>query len=205
VKGNSYLPEEEHVAIAGRSHQKERTRAAIVTAARELIDTGAEVTMPDIAAAARVSEATAYRYFPDLMSLLREVVAPMDIDEAMAPVAGSADPVERIGHAAEVLARRVVQRQGAIRALLSITIVRPRPIVRPGNRFPLIERALEPWSRTATAEQIEHLTRDLAVVVSAEAVFTLIDMCALTPDAAIASLTRTARTITAAATQQSGT
>ena len=53
----------------GRSNQKKRTRAAIVEAARELIGTGAEVTMPTVARAALVSEATAYRYFPDLPSL----------------------------------------------------------------------------------------------------------------------------------------
>ena len=48
------------------SNQMERTRSAIVAAARELADSGAEITMPAVAAEARVSEATAYRYFPDL-------------------------------------------------------------------------------------------------------------------------------------------
>ena len=50
--------------LGGRVHQKARTRSAIVAAAHELAETGGEVTMPAIAAAARVSEATAYRYSP---------------------------------------------------------------------------------------------------------------------------------------------
>ena len=57
-------------------NQKQRTRTAIVAAARELIKDGAAVTMPAIARAALVSEATAYRYFPDLATLLREAEAP---------------------------------------------------------------------------------------------------------------------------------
>jgi AcrR family transcriptional regulator len=59
---------------AGRVNQKRRTRAAILAAARDLITGSAEVTMPAVAQAALVSEATAYRYFPDLISLLREAV-----------------------------------------------------------------------------------------------------------------------------------
>ncbi|MFE2441447.1 TetR/AcrR family transcriptional regulator [Streptomyces sp. NPDC059426] len=62
-------------AGTGRINQKQRTRTAIVAAARELIGTGAEVTMPLVARAALVSEATAYRYFPDLHSLISEALS----------------------------------------------------------------------------------------------------------------------------------
>ena len=54
----------------GRTNQKTRTRTAIVDACRELMRTGAIVTVPDVARLALVSEATAYRYFPDLATLL---------------------------------------------------------------------------------------------------------------------------------------
>src|SRR5579875_1572963 len=40
----------------GRSNQKERTRTAIVTAAREAIASGDEITMPDVARRSLVSE-----------------------------------------------------------------------------------------------------------------------------------------------------
>ena len=46
-------------ARTGRVNQKERTRRAIVEAARVLIRTGGEVTMPAVAKSALVSEATA--------------------------------------------------------------------------------------------------------------------------------------------------
>src|SRR5260370_7358230 len=58
----------------GRANQKKRTRMAIVDACREIISSGGPVTMPEVARSALVSEATAYRYFPDLISLLNEAL-----------------------------------------------------------------------------------------------------------------------------------
>src|SRR5580700_6811755 len=105
----------------GRVNQKLRTRTAIVRAATELMLTGREVTMPEIAKAALVSEATAYRYFPDLATLLSEAMADQlpDPAEALAPVASSTDPVERVAAATEYLLRLVLARQGAVRAMIA--------------------------------------------------------------------------------------
>ncbi len=47
----------------GRTNQKARTKRAIVGACRELMGDGRPVTMPEVAKAAMVSEATAYRTF----------------------------------------------------------------------------------------------------------------------------------------------
>ena len=61
----------------GRVNQKLRTRMAIVEACREVIRSGGPVTMPAVARAALVSEPTAYRYFPDLISLLNAALVGM--------------------------------------------------------------------------------------------------------------------------------
>ena len=189
----------------GRSNQRKRTRTAIIEAARELIGTGAEVTMPAIARAALVSEATAYRYFPDLPSLISEALAgvwPAPAD-ALRPVADSRDPVERLAFACEFLLRGVLARQGAVRAMIAATITRPEaPTARPGIRFGLIDHALAPLQDTLGAtdpDAFAQLKRDLAVVVSAEALFCLTDLCGLDPDAAVISAVRTATTLTEAA------
>ncbi|MEV6350058.1 TetR family transcriptional regulator [Actinoplanes sp. NPDC051851] len=181
-----------------RTNQMERTRSAIVAAAREIAESGAEITMPAVAAEARVSEATAYRYFPDLVSLLRAAVTADDQLAALqAATEGVTDPVERAGRAAEILGRAVLRRQGAVRAVVAASIARPSAAAeRPVRRFALIEHALAPWAATHDGEQ---LARDLAVVISAESMFTLTDLCRLSPDEAIASLVATARRVTAAA------
>jgi AcrR family transcriptional regulator len=188
----------------GRANQKLRTHNAIVQAAAELSRTGREVTMPEIAKAALVSEATAYRYFPDLASLLREAIAGQlpTPAEALEPVADSNDPVERVAAATEFLLRHVLARQGVVRAMIASTVTRPTDAAaRPGLRFGLIDHALAPLTDTLGAADpgLEQLHRDLAIVVSAEALFNLTDMCRLDPEEAIASIVRTATTLTRAA------
>lgn len=189
---------------SGRANQKKRTRAAIVDACRAMMRSGGPVTMPDVAKTALVSEATAYRYFPDLVSLLNEAfvgVWPSPAD-ALAPVAGSTDPVERVAFACQFLLRGVLANQGAVRAMIAATITRPDvATTRPGLRFGLIDEALAPLDGASTSpspDRLARLKRDLAAVVSAEALFTLTDLSGLTPQDAIASLVRTATTITAA-------
>jgi len=189
----------------GRSNQKKRTRTAIVEAARALIGAGSEVSMPEVARAALVSEATAYRYFPDLPSLIGEALAGVwpDPAEALQPVADSRDPVERVAYACEFLLRGILARQGGVRAMMAATIVRPNAeSVRPGIRFGLIDHALAPLDGTlgvTDPEVFTQLKRSLAVVVGADALFTLTDQLRLTPDEAVASAVRTAVTLTEAA------
>jgi AcrR family transcriptional regulator len=188
----------------GRINQKLRTRMAIVASCRELIRSGGPVTMPAVARAALVSEPTAYRYFPDLTSLLNAALEGMwpDPAEALEPIAPSADPVERVAFAAEFFLRRVLSYQGAVRAMISATITRPELAAhRPGIRFGLIDQALDPIAGTLRLPpgRLAQLKRDLAAIISAEALFSLTDLCRLTPDEAVGSLVRTATTITAAA------
>ena len=188
----------------GRVNQKLRTRMAIVEACREVIRSGGPVTMPAVARAALVSEPTAYRYFPDLISLLNAALVGMwpSPAEALEPIAASADPVERVAFASEFFLRRVLSYQGAVRAMISATITRPELAAhRPGIRFGLINQALDPIAGTLPLppERLAQLKHDLAAIISAEALFSLTDLCRLTPDDAVASLVRTATTITAAA------
>jgi len=156
------------------TNQRWRTRTAIVEAAREQALTGAEITMAAVAKLALVSEATAYRYFPDLVSLLREVLEDTwpEPAEAMKPVAGSTERPDVAGKS------------------------------RPGHRFGLIDHALAPLDQDpaiAASGGLTQLKQDLAIIVSAEALFVLTDLCGLSPNEAIASVARTARTVTQAA------
>jgi len=194
----------------GRANQKARTRAAIVDACGDLVRSGAEVTMPEVARRALVSEATAYRYFPDLISLLREALEGTwpDPAEALAPVAQSADPAERVAFACEYLLGGVHAYQGAVRAMISHTITAPADArTRPGLRFGLIDYALAPFERPAgpaagralAPAAMASLKQELAVVVSAEAFFVLTDLCGLAPGDAIRTAARTAATLTSAA------
>ncbi len=191
-------------AATGRVNQKLRTRAAILRTAVELICTGRDVTMLEVAKSALVSEATVYRHFPDLASLLLEATAGQmpTTAEALSSVADSADPVERVAAATEHLLRLVLTYQGAARAMIAATITRPESAgTRPGRRFELIDHALAPLEYLLATDPaaVTRLKHDLAVVVSAEALFTLTDLWRLGPEEAIASVVRAATTLTRAA------
>lgn len=193
-----------HDGGSGRTNQKIRTRLAIIDACRALIQTGAIVMMAEVARVALVSEATAYRYFPDLVSLLNEALVGLwpRPGEALQPIAQSTDPIERIAFASEFFLRRVLAYQGSVRAMIAATITRPEgAALRPGLRFAWIDYALAPWEAPLAppyADAFARLKRDLAVVVSPETLFTLTDLCGLSPDDAVTNAVRLATVITAA-------
>ena len=194
-------------AVSERVRQKERTRAALITAARQLILDGARITMTGAATAVGVSEATAYRHFPDLPSLLREAFTGLwpDTPQDLARPGDYADVPERVAQATEFLLRNVVRMQGAVRAMIASTITRDEvTFPRPGKQFSLIDLAVAPLERPPGAMEPARVTQlklDLAVIMSAEALFTLTDLAGLAPPDAIASVVHTARTITEAAIQ----
>ncbi|MGH8051487.1 MAG: TetR/AcrR family transcriptional regulator, partial [Arenimonas sp.] len=82
----------------GRPNQKQRTRKDLLQAAARLLKQGQRPSLEEIAEAAMVSRATAYRHFPNVEALLIE--APLDVaapDAEQLFVAGSSiDPVIRM-------------------------------------------------------------------------------------------------------------
>ena len=179
-------------STTGRVRQKERTRRAITDAARELVESGGEVTMPAVATHAGVSEATAYRYFPDLVTLLRDAVADTwpAVDELLgADLAGVDDVPERVARATRAFCARTLRQERAVRALVAASLTGASDS-RPAHRFAVIDYALAPMP---AGPDREALVLALAVVISAESLFTLLDLCGLDPEEATASLVETAR------------
>ena len=84
--------------------------------------------MMGAATAVGVSEATAYRHFPDLPSLLREAFTGLwpDTPEELARAGDYADVPERVAQATDFLLRNVVKMQGAVRAMIAATITREK-------------------------------------------------------------------------------
>ncbi|MFE4952397.1 TetR/AcrR family transcriptional regulator [Leifsonia sp. NPDC056665] len=205
------MPDPKVVSMGRVSHAERRraTRAALISACREAIKSGEEVSMPQLAQAAGVAEATAYRYFPDLVSLVKEGLeglwpAPF---EALASVVDSVDVIERVDAACEFLLRRSHRFERAIRAVIADTVTRPETgRTRPGFRFGLIALALTPLAGEVDgrSERVEELRDELAAVVGAEALFALTDLAGMDIDRAIGTLRRAARTLTAAALSDLG-
>ena len=168
-------------ARGGRERQRRRTRKAIIDAAVELLGSGSEPSVAEIAEAADVSRRTVYLYFPTVEHLLA--------DAALEAARASVEPqFETEGVPAERLEAlvRAVQQGFAETEELGRTIIRltvgasggdtPRATPRRGyRRIEWIERALEPLRKTLPAGRFEQLVSALTLVIGWEAMIVLQD------------------------------
>ena len=172
-----------------RENQRARTRQAIVRAAGALLARGQKPSLDDIASEARVSRATAYRYFPGLDALLSEaavdllVPAPEDLFSSGAP----GDAFERLALVEETFDRACHEREAALRLMLARVIersVRRRPSdlpLRQNRRVPLIQQALAPLEPRLGRARLACLTQALAMVIGTESMIALEDVVGLDP------------------------
>jgi AcrR family transcriptional regulator len=205
--------------MAGTSHvrqnQRERTRRAIVAAAANLVAAGTLQTIPEVAQEALVSTATAYRYFPDQMSLLSAAVSDgyAGIGDRFRPEVGStADLVERVDIATEGLLRRILDREPLVRMVMALSLLRsvdgttPRrdaTDVRPGFRHAWIDEALGPAESDFTPDELRTLELALGVILGTEALVALKDVMGIDSEEAIDVCRWMARTLTAATVAKS--
>ncbi len=174
-----------------RANQKERTRAAIVEAAAHLLRSGVEPTVATAAEAAKVSRATAYRYFPTPESLQLEVAG---VTPAYAGVEALVQELE--GDDVEARLLRFVARFNAttfgeearMRMALKVYLDTwfagradgdHAPPVREGRRMRWLERVLEPARRGRTKPQWRRLQAALALTGGTDAMVIMKDVCRL--------------------------
>jgi AcrR family transcriptional regulator len=171
----------------GRTQQKARTRAALAGAARELLAEGLTPTVEAAAAAAGISRATAYRYFPSQRALL--VAAHPEIEAtALLDEHASDDPHERLDRTVRELVRLTIETEPQLRAMLRVSL-EPGPrddlVLRQGRAIAWIETALEPLQGTLRAEAIHRLALAIRAGCGIEAFVWLTDVAGLSrPDAA---------------------
>ncbi|MFZ5784249.1 MAG: TetR/AcrR family transcriptional regulator [Pseudomonadota bacterium] len=170
---------------AGRANQKLRTRKDLLKAGAALLKDGRTPSLDDVAEAALVSRATAYRYFPSIEALLAEAaldVATPDVADLLGPGAPS-DPVARLEKVDAALHDMVLANEPALRLMLANALQRAArgegasdTPLRQNRRTPLIEAALEPARRQLKPGSIEVLAKALALVVGTEAMVVLKDV-----------------------------
>jgi AcrR family transcriptional regulator len=173
----------------GRRKQKERTGAAIVQAARELLAKGKTPTVEDAAQLASVSRATAYRYFSTQRELLVAAQPEVEAMSLLGP-APSDDPSERLDAVVAGLADILLNAEASYRSMLRLSLD-PDPAargdlpLRQGRRFLWIAEALEPVRHSIQGPQYERLVNAIAASIGIEALVTLIDLGGLSPHQAV--------------------
>jgi AcrR family transcriptional regulator len=173
--------------VTARVNQKARTRQAIVRAAGGLLARGAKPSLDEIAAEARVSRATAYRYFPGLDALLSEAAVDLlvpEADDLLGPHAPD-DAFERLALVDEAFDRACREREAPLRLMLARMLERAigrgadEPPLRQNRRTPLVAQALAPLAPRLGPARTERLTQALAMIVGTEGFLALNDVVGL--------------------------
>jgi AcrR family transcriptional regulator len=132
----------------GRVQQKLRTRTALISATRELLQRrGTTPTVEEVAAAASISRTTAYRYFPNQASLIAAAHPEVDALSLLSPDIGD-DPAVRLKAAVKAFIEIVIDTEAQLRTMLRLSLEPAEPQIdsplRKGRAIGWFEDALAP-------------------------------------------------------------
>ena len=172
----------------GRIHQKERTRAVLVAAARELLSRGISPTVEQAADAAEVARSTAYRYFPNQRGLLAATYPEMQQPSLLVEPAPE-DPEERLELVTDSITRQIVEYEPELRANLRLSLepvagARDAQPLRTGRRIAWVADALSPLHGRLPNADLRRLINAIAAALGIEAFVWLTDRAGLTPEQA---------------------
>ncbi len=165
-----------------------RTGRLILETAIRLMQSGATPSVSEVAEAAGVSRATAYRYFPSQAALVGAVV-----DEALGPIltwnSASQDPALRV---AELIARglpRIEAFEATFKAALKLSLdqwargragtLGEEPEFKRGHRADLLKDALAPLEGKLPQAEFDRLAQALSLVFGVEVLTVLKDIWGL--------------------------
>jgi AcrR family transcriptional regulator len=196
-------------------NQKRRTRAAIVAAARAILDRGETPTVAQVAEEALMTRTTVYRYFRTQESLLLELsvtVSVDEIDDLLAEPLDGTTPQERLLELVEAFNRYIAANETLFRTAqrhyLDTWLAAERAgedhdqQLREGRRHQWISAALEPLRDTVPDADFRRLEAALCLVMGGEAFTVLRDVCRLDPDQAIGVASWAAQALLTAGLEQ---
>ena len=165
-----------------------RMKRMLLDKAMQLMQQGTIPSVSDVAEAAQVSRATAYRYFPHQAAMIQAAV-----DEALGPIlawtSGSADPEERVADLLAFAYPRIEAYEATHRATLLLTLYQwtrrtagtlgdETEIVR-GHRKRLLAEAVAPLRGRLKRATFDRLTQSLSLIFGTEAFIVLKDIWGL--------------------------
>jgi AcrR family transcriptional regulator len=168
-----------------RANQRYRTRKDLIAAAERLMKNGHKPSLEEVAEAARVSRATAYRYFPNVEALLIEAPLESAAPDIEALFAGdeSVDPEARIDKAEAAMHRMAFDNETGIRLMLAAALTRAAQQgqddavpLRQNRRSALIDAALAPARGKFRKGIYAKLRAALAVVFGSESMVVFRDV-----------------------------
>ncbi|MDN0104319.1 TetR/AcrR family transcriptional regulator [Yersinia bercovieri] len=163
---------------------KARTRRLLIDTAMSMYEQGAFPSITEVANAAQLSRATAYRYFPTQSALASAMV-----DESLGPILAwqptQPDAGQRIAELLSFAYPRMLQHEGVLRAALHLSLQqwadnRSNPnnkekLVR-GNRKRLLKLAVEPLEGKLAPAALQRVIHAFSLIYGSEVFMVLKDI-----------------------------
>src|SRR5258706_14398708 len=195
--------------LSGRTRQKQRTRVALVTAARELVARGQTPTVDEAAISASVSRTTAYRYFPNQRALLVAAHPEMEA-RSLLPATAPADVASRLDAVITAFLHLIVDTESQQRTMLRLSLD-PDPShrgdlpLRKGRAIGWIGEALSPLRGRLTERDLRRLVLAIRSAAGIEALVWLTDIAGLSRKEAVQLMRWSASALLRSALAESGT
>jgi AcrR family transcriptional regulator len=165
----------------GRTTQKARTRAALIDATRHLLAAGRTPSVEEAAERARISRATAYRYFPNQRALLVAAHPEIEATELLGDDAPD-DAHERLDRTLAELIRITIDTEPELRTMLRLSLEPGPPhelLLRQGRAIGWIEKALAPLQAWLDPPELRRLVLAIRAACGIEALVWLTDVAGL--------------------------
>lgn len=167
---------------------RERTRQLMLDTATRIMQAGQTPSVTDVAEAAGVSRATAYRAFPSQAALVEAVV-----DHGLGPIlswdADAVDAEARVLDLLETSMPRIFEFEATFKAALKLSLEQwaqrqsgkemTEPPFRRGHRVELLLRAIAPLRKALPRADFVRLARALSLVYGLEVLIVLKDIWGL--------------------------
>jgi len=168
-----------------------RTRRLMLETATRLMQSGATPSVSEVAEAAGVSRATAYRYFPSQSVLVHAVV-----DEALGPIltwsSRSENAEQRVAGLLGASLPRIDEFEATFKAALKLSLdqwarrkagtLGNEPRFTRGHRIDLLKDAIAPLRGSLGARRFDRLAQALSLVFGVEVLVVLKDIWGLEYD-----------------------
>jgi AcrR family transcriptional regulator len=174
--------------LNGRTAQKQRTRDALIAAAREIVAQGLTPTVDAASEAASISRTTAYRYFPNQRALLA-AAHPETAANSLLPDDAPDDVAARLDLVVASFTRMIRDTEPQQRTMLRLSleadpVERSQLPLRQGRAIKWIEEALEPLQAKLPASELHRLAIAIRSATGIEALVWLVDVAGLSRDEA---------------------
>jgi AcrR family transcriptional regulator len=185
--------------LAGRTHQKQRTRQALVAAAREMVAQGVTPTVDAAAAKASISRTTAYRYFPNQRTLLLSAHPEIEA-RSLLPENPPEDPEARLDVVIQTFLRLIVDTESQQRTMLRLSLepdpsLRGEQPLRQGRAIRWITEALAPLLDRMSEGGLRRLAIGIRSAAGIEALVWLTDIAGLSREEAVQVMRQSARAL----------